>query len=133
MKVIASIINCFDQEDGDALTNSLKGSLSEEALTSINQSIFRFEDIAILEAASCVQLCNSVEQSVLTTALIGADPTISEALLSTFSPRARRMIVSELESGSNLSDDEVKDARLSLSQSVLRLASEGQITLPDRT
>ena len=130
-QTVASIINCFDADDGDALTQSLKGSASEDGFEAVVQNIFRFDDIVSLEADACTKLCGAIDNGVLTTALHGASPEIAEALLSTLSPRARRMVDSELENGTP-KDAEIETARRSITQTVLALAKDDQLEMPDR-
>ncbi|MDD9908473.1 MAG: hypothetical protein OXR62_02160 [Ahrensia sp.] len=132
-KAVASIINCFDEEDGNALTEQLKSATDEQTYDAVVGAIFRFDDIASLEADACTKLCGTVGNDLLTKALRDADDAISNALLSTLSPRARRMVESELETGAVPKEEEIADARRAIAQTALDMAAEGEITLPERS
>ena len=131
-KSVASIINCLDADEGDAITQLIKQSASPDAFEAVVGQLFRFDDIASMTAEACTALCGVVETSVLTVALHGADPALSEALLSTFSHRARRMVESELEASTNPKAEAIDQARRSVAQTALALAADGQLTLPPR-
>jgi flagellar motor switch protein FliG len=79
---------------------------------------------------SRVMLLNDISGDVLTVALRGAPAEIRESVLSAISPRQRRMIESDLQSGTTgVNPREIAIARRAIAQEAIRLANSGQIQL----
>jgi flagellar motor switch protein FliG len=68
-----------------------------------------------------------VERTVL--ALQGADAELQTKVLSALAPRARRMAEAELQNPANVAARDIVDARRTIVETVLRLASEGLIDI----
>jgi flagellar motor switch protein FliG len=82
---------------------------------------------------SRVMLLNDIAGDILTMALRGANNEIKECVLSSISPRQRRMIESDLSvQGATLNPREVAIARRAVAQEAIRLANAGQILLKEK-
>jgi flagellar motor switch protein FliG len=82
---------------------------------------------------SRVMLLNDISADVLTVALRGASAEIRESVLSAISPRQRRMIESDLQSGmAGVNPREIAIARRAVAQEAIRLANAGQIELKEK-
>ena len=81
---------------------------------------------------SRVMLLNDISGDILTMALRGASAEIRECVLSAISPRSRRMIESDLQTGTTgINPREIAIARRAVAQEAIRLANAGQIQLKD--
>jgi flagellar motor switch protein FliG len=77
-------------------------------------------------------LLNEIAGDVLTLALRGASPEIAECALSAISPRQRRMIESDLSTGTaGVNPREIAMARRAVAREALRLADANQIQLKE--
>jgi flagellar motor switch protein FliG len=86
----------------------------------------------IMPQRSRVLLLNDVSSDILTMALRGSPPEMREAVLASISPRQRRMIESDLQSGTTgINPREIAIARRAIAQEAIRLANSGQIQLKD--
>ena len=124
-------LNELEKPQVDTLLNSLE-TLSKEAANKVKPKIFLFEDLLLMPQRSRVTLLNDVSADVLTMALRSATAEIRECVLSSISPRQRRMIESELDVPTpNVNSREVAIARRAIAQEAIRLANSGQIVLKD--
>ncbi|MGZ2406358.1 flagellar motor switch protein FliG [Rhizobium ruizarguesonis] len=95
---VADLMNELDKPQVDTLLTSLE-SISRESVNKVRPKIFLFEDLMYMPQRSRVMLLNDISTDVLTVALRGSPPEIRESVLSAISPRQRRMIESDLQSG----------------------------------
>ena len=129
---VAELMNELDKPQVDTLLNSLE-SISKEAVNKVRPKIFLFDDLLYMPQRSRVLLFNDIAGDIVTMALRGAPNEIREAVLSAISPRARRMIESDLASGTQGTNPrEIAIARRAVAQEAIRLANAGQIELKDK-
>jgi len=128
---VADLMNEMDKPQVDTLLTSLE-SINREAVNKVRPKIFLFEDLMFMPQRSRVLLLNDVSADVLTMALRGATMEIKECVLSSISPRQRRMIESDLQSGTvGINPREIAIARRAIAQEAIRLANSGQIQLKE--
>ncbi len=129
---VAELMNELDKPQVDTLLNSLE-SISKEAVNKVRPKIFLFDDLLYMPQRSRVMLFNDIAGDIVTMALRGAPNEIREAVLSAISPRARRMIESDLASGTQgINPREIAIARRAVAQEAIRLANAGQIELKEK-
>ncbi|QCI98754.1 flagellar motor switch protein FliG [Agrobacterium larrymoorei] len=128
---VADLMNELDKPQVDTLLSSLE-TLSKEAANKVKPKIFLFEDLMYMPQRSRLMLLNDVSADILTMALRGATAEIKECVLSSISPRQRRMIESDLAvPAASINTREVAMARRAVAQEAIRLANSGQILLKE--
>ncbi len=128
----ADLINEMEKDQVDGLLQSLE-SLNKESANKVRPRIFLFEDILTMPQRSRVAMLNDIAGDVITMALRGAPQDIREALLSATGARQRRMIESDLASGTNgINPRDVAVARRTIAQEAIRLAGNGTIELKEK-
>lgn len=128
---VAELMNELEKPQVDTLLHSLE-QISREAVNKVRPKIFLFEDVMQMPARSRTMLLNDVASDVLTMALRGASAEMRECVLSAISPRARRMIESDLSTGiAGINPRDIVIARRTVAQEAIRLANAGQITLKE--
>lgn len=126
---VAEIMNELSKPDVESLLGALE-TVSKSAVEKVRPRIFLFDDILMMPQRSRVTLFNDISGDIITTALRGADPTLTEAVLSAIGARQRRMIESDLSAGTaGVSTREIAVARRSIAQEAIRLAGLDQLTL----
>ncbi|WP_425624292.1 flagellar motor switch protein FliG [Agrobacterium radiobacter] len=128
---VADLMNELDKPQVDTLLSSLE-TLSKEAANKVKPKIFLFDDLMFMPQRSRVLLLNDVSADVMTMALRGATMEIKECVLSSISPRQRRMIELDLAvPQASINTREVAIARRAVAQEAIRLANSGQIQLKE--
>lgn len=129
---VADLMNELDKPLVDTLLNSL-GTISKESVNKVRPKIFLFEDLLSMPPRSRVMLLNDIAADILTMALRGAPGEIRECVLISISPRQRRMIESDLSTGTaGINPREIAIARRAVAQEAIRLANTGQIELKEK-
>lgn len=129
---VAELMNEMDKPQVDSLLNSLE-SISRESVNKVRPKIFLFEDLMRMPQRSRVMLLNDISSDILTVSLRGASAEIRESVLAAISPRQRRMIESDLQSGmAGVNPREIAIARRAVAQEAIRLANSGQIELKEK-
>ena len=126
---VAEIMNELSKPDVESLLGALE-TVSKSAVDKVRPRIFLFDDIMSMPQRSRVTLFNDISGDIITTALRGAEPTLTESVLSAIGARQRRMIESDLSAGTaGVSTREIAVARRSIAQEAIRLAGLDQLTL----
>ncbi len=128
---MAEILNEMSQEASEQIVHDFEGKVDDQKLGLVKSLMFRFEDLTSLAPAEIVSLCDGLPTDLLTNALTGAEPDLTEALLSSIGARTRRMIESELSSDLDVKPETIRQARKSIASLALKMASEGKIQLPN--
>lgn len=127
---LASVLNEMDKGQLDEAMDDLVAAGTPD-LDGVRARIFSFDDIPLLTQKARVQIFDGLSTEVVTLALRGASAALSEAVLSSIGARARRMIESELSSGSeNVAAADIAQARKTVATTTIRLAREGGFDLP---
>jgi len=126
---VAELMNELDKPQVDTLLTSLE-TLNKESVDKVRPKIFLFDDLTLMPQPSRVMLLNDIAADILTMALRGSNSEIREIVLSSISPRQRRMIESDLQMGNNgINPREIAIARRAIAQEAIRLSNSGQIEL----
>ena len=129
---VAELMNELEKEQVEQLLGALE-SLSKEAAEKVRPRIFLFEDLLTMPQRSRVTLFNDISADVITMALRGSPMDIREAVLSAIGARQRRMIESDLGSGTTgINPRDIAVARRSIAQEAIRLANNNQIELKEK-
>ena len=128
--LLAGIVNELEPELGETVTRRLTETLPPDRMAGIASRIFRFEDIARIEAAGRASLLGAVPSEQLVLALTGADTDMREAVLSSLGQRTRRMVEADLDADLPTKGEAVRTARRAIAQRAVALAREGAFELP---
>lgn len=127
---LASILNEMDKGQLDEAMDDL-AAVGTPDLDGVRARIFNFDDIPLLTQKARVLVFDGLSTEIVTLALRGAPAALTEAVLSSIGARARRMIESELSSGSeNVAAADIAQARKTVATTTIRLAREGGFDLP---
>ncbi len=127
---VASLLNELDKDVLDELVSDLEES-GVNGVEEVKARLFTFEDIVKLDQRARVTLFDGLSTELVTLALRGAPPALTESILSSIGARSRRMIESELSMESDAATaTEVDRARKRIAATALGLASTGTIELP---
>ena len=128
-QLVADILNRMDADEREAIMGKINQHMPED-LAKLKRLLFSFEDIPTLDTAARATLFDSVPADQLVLALNGCDEAFVSIVLETLGQRARRVVEAELKSGKEPPADDIKAARQEIASLVLRLAQEGQLSLP---
>jgi flagellar motor switch protein FliG len=127
---LASVLNELDKSELEDVMGDLAASGGAD-LEAIRSRLFSFEDVVLLTQKQRVALFDGISTEIVTLALRGAQPDLTEAVLSSVGVRARRMMEAELANADGGSGEETNRARKSIASTAIRLAGEGVIELPN--
>jgi flagellar motor switch protein FliG len=127
---VASVLNELDKSQLDEVMDDL-ATAGATNLEAIRAQLFSFEDIVLLDQKARVTLFDGIAADIVTLALRGANPDLTEAILSALGARARRMIEAELKSDpGNVTAADINKSRKQIASTAIRLSGEGTIQLP---
>jgi flagellar motor switch protein FliG len=127
---VASVLNELDKTQLDEVMKDLEAAGTSD-LDGVRARLFAFEDIELLTQKARVALFDGISTEIVTLALRGAPGGLAECILSAISQRSRRMVESELNSGSEgVTFDDVMRARKTIATTAIRMANEGAFSLP---
>jgi flagellar motor switch protein FliG len=128
---VASLLNELDKAVLDEIVAELEES-GTEGMDGVKARLFSFEDVLLLSQKARVTLFDGLATELVTVALRGATPDVTEAVLSAIGARSRRMIESELAIVPEVSMvDEIAKARKRIASAAIELAGTGAIELPN--
>ncbi|MEM1132571.1 MAG: flagellar motor switch protein FliG [Pseudomonadota bacterium] len=125
---IAAIMNSLEKKDSQRVLKALT-KRDRNLAKAIEDEMFTFGDLAILDIKSLGSVVRSVDNSFLIPALKGADEKLREMILSSMSTRAAQTIMDEMEETGPLSRDEVRAAQRSIATAAKKLADSGEIMI----
>lgn len=127
---VASVLNELDKGQLDEMMKELEDAGTGD-LDGVRARLFAFEDIELLTQKARVALFDGISTEIVTLALRGVPTGLAECILSAISQRSRRMVESELNSGSEgIPADEIMRARKMIATTAIRMAGEGAFSLP---
>jgi flagellar motor switch protein FliG len=127
---VANILNQLDREQSIEAMQYLSETRPDDAKV-VKRLLFKFEDLLSLPPKSLAALVDRIPVEQMVIALKGINPSFQAGILAVMSPRSKRMAESELQSGSGGSPRESQEVRQQIAVTVLKLASEGIITLAE--
>lgn len=101
----------------------------EELALQIKESLFVFDDIAVLDNRAIQEILKSVDTTDLSMALYPADEAVKERFMSNLSTRARENLAEEIEFLRNPAGGDIKAAQKRIVASVRALEESGAITI----
>jgi len=126
---VADNINNFDKQLGESLQQSLD-TINKNAAERVRSQIFLFDDILVMPQYSRTLLLNDIASDTLTMALRAASPVLKECVLTSISPRARRAIEAELQTGiTGIKLRDIALARRSIARQAISMATSGRFSL----
>ena len=125
---LADIINKLDREQMDEVLTGLEEYRPKEAKI-VRGLLFTFDDIVKLSLEVRTRLFDEVPPDMVLLALRGADRNVTEAVLEAVSTRARRIIETELSSGSAGNRKDILQARRAIADLALDMANRGLIEI----
>lgn len=125
---IAAIMNSLEKKDSQRV---LKALTKRDRILgkAIEDEMFTFADLAILDVKSIGTVVRSVDNALLVPALKGADEQMRALILSSMSTRAAQTINDEMEETGPMSMDEVKTAQRAIASAAKKLADNGEIMI----
>jgi flagellar motor switch protein FliG len=125
---IADIINRMKREHMDEVFDVLNEFRPKEA-EKVKALLFTFDDLVKLTPEAVMKVFEQVPAERTILALKGAEPKLTELILSSLGARNRRMIEQELQAGGQPAQRDVLKARRAIADLVLQLAERGQVDL----
>jgi len=101
----------------------------EDLAHRIKESLFVFDDIAVLDNRAIQEILKSVDTTDLSMALYPAEENIRERFMANLSTRARENLAEEIEFLRNPSSGDIKGAQKRIVASVRALEDAGSITI----
>jgi flagellar motor switch protein FliG len=127
---VANVLNELEKGQIEEMMQDLEASGAGD-LEAIRARLFAFEDILLLTQKARVTLFDGISTELVTLALRGAEPAMTESVLSSIGARSRRMIEAELAAElGNVSGDDISRARKQIASTAIKLAGEGAFELP---
>lgn len=127
---VASLLNEMDKPQLDEVMQDLEEAGTPD-LSGVRSRLFSFDDLPLLTQKARVLLFDGLSTELVTLALRGAPPGLTEAVLSAIGARSRRMIEAELGQGSEgIALADIMTARKTVAVTTIRLSREGAFELP---
>lgn len=124
----ANILKRFSNEVAEELMESLR-DVAPELAEEIEKSLFKFEDLARIDARGMQQLLKEVPTDQLVMALKTASETLKEKVFGNVSKRASDLLREELELLGPVKLSDVEQAQQEVVQVALELERDGRITI----
>lgn len=129
---LAGVLNRLERAQVDEVLGQLAQASPQDA-QAIRKMLFSFDDLIRLPKKSLAMAVDNAPPDKLVRALVGTSDKFMETVLGVLSPRARRMVESELKSVGSLTSKDVDSARREIAAGVLALAASGSIELVQDT
>ncbi|UCI09241.1 flagellar motor switch protein FliG [Mesorhizobium sp. B1-1-8] len=127
---VASVLNEMAKPELDEVMQDLEAAGTPD-LAGVKSRLFAFDDLPLLAQKARVLLFDGLSTELVTLALRGAPPALTESVLSAIGARSRRMIESELAQGSEgIALADIMAARKTVAVTTIRLSREGAFELP---
>jgi len=127
---VASVLNEMDKPQLEEVMQDLEEAGTPD-LGGVRSRLFAFDDLPLLTQKARVLLFDGLSTELITLALRGAAPGLTESVLSAIGARSRRMIESELGQGSEgIQLADIMTARKTIAVATIRLSREGAFELP---
>lgn len=127
-KRMADIINKMTPEAIEDVLKALEAERPEDA-EALRSKLFTFDDLVRLPSRSRQVLFENVSSDRIVIALAGTDEAFRQNVLSSLTARARRLVENELAGASNTPAKEVAAARRTIVDTLLSMASRGEVEL----
>ena len=125
---LADVLNRMTREDMEDAMRTVEASDPAMA-KELRKRLFSFEDIVKVSSKDRAIVFEKISTDIVILALRKADPSVTEAVLSSLAARGRRMVEAELASGSAARAAEITKAQSSIAQTVLDMVARGEIEI----
>ncbi|MDX1515704.1 MAG: flagellar motor switch protein FliG [Woeseiaceae bacterium] len=127
-KVAADIVNALKPDRGEALLDEIKEK-NAELSERIQEMMFTFDTLLNVDDRGIQSLLREVSNDLLTVALKGCDPSISDKITGNMSKRAATLLKEDMEAKGPMKLSEVEQAQKEILDVARRLAEAGDIDL----
>lgn len=127
-KVVADIINALKPERGEMILEQIKDK-DEDMSDRIQEMMFMFDALLNVDDRGIQALLREINNDLLTVALKGCDPKISDKILGNMSKRAATLLREDMEVKGPMKLSEVEEAQKEILNVARRLADSGDIDL----
>ncbi len=127
-KVAASIVNAMKPGRGEELLDQIKEK-NEELSVRIQEMMFVFDTLLEVDDRGIQSLLREISNDLLTVALKGCDPAISDKILGNMSKRAGTLLREDMEAKGPQRLSDVEEAQKEILDVARRLADSGDINL----
>jgi flagellar motor switch protein FliG len=125
---MADIINKMEPAQMEDVLESLAVAQPKEAEI-LKKLLFSFDDMLKLSTKARAILFDKIPTERVVLALKGTEASFRDAVLSSLTSRARRLVESELDNGAPVSQREIAKARRAISDLVLEMAQRNEIEI----
>jgi flagellar motor switch protein FliG len=129
---MAGILSNLDHAQSSEVLDHLAGYRPRDA-EAIKKLIFKFEDLDKLPPKVLASIVDGVPVERIVIALQGMSENLTNAVLATLSPRARRMAEAELSNGTSASAADLAASRRAIVDAVLKQVAEGALELNENS
>jgi flagellar motor switch protein FliG len=129
-KRLAEIVNKMRPENIEDVLKALEAERPEDA-EALRSKLFTFDDLVSLPQRARQALFEKVSNEKIVLALAQTSEEFRTNVLSSLTVRARRLVEAELASSSNAAPREVAGARRLIVETLLSMASRGEVMLRD--
>ncbi|WP_456459889.1 flagellar motor switch protein FliG [Desulfurobacterium sp.] len=126
--IAAEIVNALPKELANEILEDIRKE-NESLADSIEERMFKFEDILKLDNRAIIEILKAVEKNDLILALKGAPEEIVNKFLSNMSKRAAQMLMEDMEALGPVRKSDVEKARKKIIMVIKQLAAEGKIDI----
>ena len=127
-RTAAEILNSMPRGSNEVVMESIREA-NEELGEAINELMFVFDNLALVDDRGIQTLLKDVSTDVLTIALKGADVSLQEKVFGNMSKRAAELLQDDMEAKGPVRLSEVEAAQKEILIVARRLADEGEIML----
>jgi len=107
---LAEILHLVDRDERGELLDALEQQ-NPDAFAEIDSRLYDFSDLLKIEDRSLQKILSEIDLKVMATALYGANPLISETVMSNISERVRTMLQEEIDFLGSVTSAKVDEAR----------------------
>jgi flagellar motor switch protein FliG len=107
---LVNVLRATEKSQRRQILSALEQQNPDQA-AKINQSLYRFEDLASLQDQQVQKVLSRVDSATLSTALFGADEAILNKIMANLSKRARASLQEELSFRKNVAPTQLRSAR----------------------
>ncbi len=127
-KVAASIVNALKAERGEEVLDEIK-QRNEELSVRIQEMMFVFDTLLQVDDRGIQALLREISNELLSVALKGCDPEISDKILGNMSKRAATLLREDMDAKGPIKLSDVEVAQKEILDVARRLADSGDIDL----
>lgn len=127
-KAAADILNAMAGKSGEVVLAEINEQ-DEELGVRIQEMMFVFESLLLVDDRGIQALLREVSNSVLSVALKGAEPALQDKIFNNMSKRAATLMREDMEAGGPVKLSEVEAAQKEIIASVRAMAESGDINI----